>query len=104
MAESLFNKVATLRLQAHNFIEKETLAQVFSYEYCQIISGGCFLNKFSFELSSVISKVFITDFEHAFVCYKINIAVLQIIEKPYTANKALLKVNKRNLKPRCEIC
>ena len=67
----------------------------------------CFLNKFSCELSSVISKVFVADFEHLFVCsgnYRITIAVLRIIEKPYRANKSLLKVNNRNDKTRCEIC
>ena len=31
-----FNKVAGLRPQACNFIKKETLAQAFSYEYCEI--------------------------------------------------------------------
>ena len=70
-------------------------------------SGGCFLNMFSFELSSVISKVFVADFEHVFFWwgrYRITIAVLRIIEKLYPANKSLLKVNNRNPKTRCEIC
>ena len=31
-----FNKVAGLRPEACNFIEKETLAQVFSCEFCEI--------------------------------------------------------------------
>ena len=56
---------------------------------------------FSFELSSVISKVFIADFEHVFICwgrYRINISVLRIIEKPYPANKSLLKVPTETLK------
>ena len=33
-----FNKVAGLRLQACNFIKKETLAQVFSCEFCEIFN------------------------------------------------------------------
>ena len=40
---------------------------------------GCFLNMFSFELSSVISVVFIADFDHVFVCwgrYRITIPVI----------------------------
>ena len=55
---------------------------------------------FSFELSSVISEAFVADFEHVFICwgrYRITIAVLRIIEKPYPAKKSLLKVNNRNL-------
>ena len=65
------------------------------------------MNMFSFELSSVISKVFVADFEHVFVYwgrYRTTIAVLQVIEKPYPANKSLLKTNNRNPKTRCEIC
>ena len=52
LCQSLFfNKVAGLRPQACNFIKKETLAQVFSCECCEIskntffsqnTSGGCF--------------------------------------------------------------
>ena len=85
---------------------------MFSYEFCQIrtllwnTSGRWFLNKFSFELSSVISKVFIADFQHVFFCWercRITIAVLWIIEKLYLANKSLLKVNNRNSKTRCEM-
>ena len=46
-----FNKVASLRPAACTFIKKETLAQVFSYEFCEISKntfsyrtplGGCF--------------------------------------------------------------
>ena len=62
---------------------------------------------FSFGLSSVISNVFVADFEQMFVCwgrYRTTIAVLQIIEKPYPANKSLLKANNKNPKTRCEIC
>ena len=39
MLESLFNKVAgsqACRPEACNFNKKETLAQVFSYEFCEI--------------------------------------------------------------------
>ena len=53
---------------------------------------GVFLNKFLFELSSVISKVLIA--EHVFVCF-VSIVVLRIIEKPYRGNEFLLKVNNR---------
>ena len=35
MQEFLFNKVAGLRTEACNFLKKETLAQVFSYEFCK---------------------------------------------------------------------
>ena len=77
-----------IKLQtSDNFIKKEALAQGFSYEFCeifkntflQITSGGCFLNMFSFRLSSVISKVSIADFEHVFAFwerYRIAIGVL----------------------------
>ena len=59
------------------------------------------MNKFSFELSSVISDVFVADFEHVFVCwgrYRITITVLRIIEKPYPANQSLLKSTTETLK------
>ena len=65
--------------------------------------SGCFLSKFLFELSSVISKVLVAEF----VCwgrYWVTIAGPRIIKKPYPANKSLLKVNNRNPKTRCEIC
>ena len=61
---------------------------------------------FSFELSSIIFKVFFADFEHVFVCwgrYRVTVAVLRIIEKPYPAKKFVLKVSNRNPKTRCEI-
>ena len=60
---------------------------------------------FSFELFSVISKAFVDDFEHVFICwgrYRITTAILR--EKPYPANKFLLKVNNRNPKTRRETC
>ena len=37
----LFNKVTSLS-QAYNFIKKETLAQVFSYEFCEISKNTFF--------------------------------------------------------------
>ena len=37
--EPLFNKVASLRPEACNFINKETLAQVFSRELCKIFEN-----------------------------------------------------------------
>ena len=40
MLESLFNKVAGL--QVCNFIKKETLAQVFSCEFCEIFKNTYF--------------------------------------------------------------
>ena len=70
-------------------------------------SGGCFLDNSSFDLTFVISKVFVADFEHVFDHwgrYRITIGVLRIIGKLYPANKSLLKVNNRNPKTRREIC
>ena len=37
-----FNKVAGLRAQACNFIKKETVALVFSYEFCEIFENTFF--------------------------------------------------------------
>ena len=55
-----------IKLQASgNFIKKEALAQMSSSEFCEIFKNttcGCFLNIFSFGLSSVISKVSFADF------------------------------------------
>ena len=65
-----------------NFIKKEALAQVFSYEFCEIFNNttdGCFSDMFSFGLSSVIFRISVADFEHVFVCwerYRITIVVL----------------------------
>ena len=42
MSESLFYKVAGLRPQACNFIERNTLAQVFSCEFCKIFKNNFF--------------------------------------------------------------
>ena len=52
---------------------------------------------FSFGLSSVISKAFVVDFEHVFVCWETYRIVLQILEIPYPANK-YLKSTTENLK------
>ena len=40
--DSFFDKVAGLRSKAFNFIKKETLAQVFSREFCQISKNTFF--------------------------------------------------------------
>ena len=56
---------------------------------------------FLFELSSVISKVSVGDFEHVFVRwerYRITIVVLRVFDKPYPANNYLHKLNNRNPK------
>ena len=48
------------------------------------------MNLFSFGLSPVTSKVSVTDFKHAFVCwerYRITIVVLRILELPYPTIK-----------------
>ena len=48
------------------------------------------MSMFSFGLSSAISKVSVSDFEHVFVClekFRITIAVLRILEIPYPTNK-----------------
>ena len=43
LCQALFlNKVAGLRLDASNFIKKETLAQVFSCEFCEIFKNTYF--------------------------------------------------------------
>ena len=42
MQEFLFNKVAGLMTEACNFLKKETLAQVFSYEFCKISKNTLF--------------------------------------------------------------
>ena len=41
-----FSKVAGLRLLAYNFIEKETLAQVFSCTFCEIFKNNFFTKHF----------------------------------------------------------
>ena len=38
----VFNKVVGLRPKACNFIKKESLAQVFSCEFCEISKSTCF--------------------------------------------------------------
>ena len=42
MPEPLFNKDAGLRPEACKFIKKETLAQVFSCEFCEILKNTFF--------------------------------------------------------------
>ena len=58
---------------------------------------------FSFGLSSVISKVFVADFEQVFFCWKKNYCCSNP-KIPCPANKYLLKVSSRNPKARGEIC
>ena len=42
LRESLFNKVAASGLQLYcNFIKKETLAEVFSYEFSEVFKNTC---------------------------------------------------------------
>ena len=48
----LFNKVADLKPEACNFIKKETVAQVFSCEFCEI-----FKNTFSYRTPLVAASV-----------------------------------------------
>ena len=56
MLESLFNKVAGRRPKACNFIKKETLAQVFSSEFCEI-SKNTFLHRTPLMDAFVFKKV-----------------------------------------------
>ena len=51
----VFNKVAGLRPKARNFIKKETLAQVFSCEFCEISR-----NTFSYRTLPVAASDFYT--------------------------------------------
>ena len=94
--------------QKSTFVRVRVLQNIEELFFLQNTPAVCFLNMPLFELSSVISKVLVSDFEHVFVCwwgrYRITIAVLRIIEKPYPANNSLLKVNNRNPKTRCGIC
>ena len=53
MVESLFNKVA-----ACNFVEKETLAHVFSCEFCEITKNIFFTEHVWVTASAFISKGF----------------------------------------------
>ena len=82
-----------------NFIKWEALAQVFSYEFCEIFKNTflkehlqrlLFVNMLSLGLSAVTSNVSVADFKHVFVLLGkawITINVLQILEIPYPANK-----------------
>ena len=99
-----------IKLQASgNFIKKETLVQVSSYEFCKIFkntflqntSSGCFSNIFSFYLSSVIFQVSVADSEHVFLSwerYRITIVVLQILEIPYPTSKCSKQILKQDVK------
>ena len=74
--QSLFlNKVAGLRPQACNFIKKETLAQLFSYEFCEIykntfyyrtplvVASGVLINFAILEpFSNKVAGLFLTDY------------------------------------------
>ena len=74
--ESFFKQ--SCRPQA-TLLKKEVLAQVFSYEFCEIFKNTFFIeqlrlllfvNMLSFGLSSVTSKVSIAHFKHVFVCWE----------------------------------
>ena len=85
LPKSLFDKVAGLRLA---FLLKKrfwhrcfpmNFAKYLGTLFLQKTSSSCFLDMFLFELSSVISKVSIADFEHVFVRwgrYRITTAIL----------------------------
>ena len=60
-----FNKVAGLRPQAWNFIKKETLAQVFSCEFCKI-----FKNIFSYRTPLVAASVCVRLWLSKFLFFK----------------------------------
>ena len=91
LPESLFNKVAGVRLAT--LLEKTLWHRSFPTNFTKYLRTfylknppvDSFFNMFSFELSFVISKVFVADFEHVFNCWgknRIAIAVLRIIKKP----------------------
>ena len=71
------NTCATFQASG-NFIKKEALGQVFSYEFCEIFKNTFlwntaidhFLNMFSFRLFSDIFKASVVDFDHVFVCWE----------------------------------
>ena len=52
---SLFNKNSLETPEAYNFIKKETLAQVFSFEFCEI-SKNSFSYRTPLVAASVVSK------------------------------------------------
>ena len=55
MPESLFNKVAGLRPEACNFFKKESVAQVFSCEFCEI-SKNTFLTDDCFRTFQTVTQ------------------------------------------------
>ena len=55
-----FNKVVGLRPQACNFIKKETLAQVFSCEFCEISKDTFFTEHFQ-ATASMFCSLELTD-------------------------------------------
>ena len=57
LSESLFfNKVADLKPKACNFIEKETLAQVLSCEFCKISINSFFTEHVREETASILFR------------------------------------------------
>ena len=92
-----------IKLQAlGNFVKREALAQVISYEFCEIFKNTFFIEHHRWLFLNMLShgfhmfhlllffKISIADFEHVFVClkrYRITIVVLRILEIPYPASK-----------------
>ena len=72
LCESLFlNKVAGLKPQPCNFIKKETLAQVFSCEFCKISKNSSFTEHLQTTVSG-ISK---------FALFKNSLETLETLQK-----------------------
>ena len=67
LCQSIFlNKVAGLRPKACNYIKKETLAQVFACEFCEI-----FKNTFSYRTPPVAASIL------SGICFIFNIILFQ---------------------------
>ena len=78
----LFNKVVGLGLRACNVIKKETQAQAFSFEFCEI-SKNTFLQNTSGRLLLVFLSN-LTTFKNIFA----NIHVSRAFEQPYAMNNS----------------
>ena len=74
MPDSLFNKVAGHKPEACNFIKKETLAQVFSCEFCLILKNT-FYHRTHLVVAYVIKSIFPSIYGH--LSFDIIIIVLK---------------------------
>ena len=88
MLESLYNNVAGLL--ACNFFKKETLAQVFSCEFCEI-SKNTFLQRTPLVAASIIIPKPITNFVHGTII--VPCIVLSCKKKKNNKNKIMQQIN-----------